>query len=333
MAISYSQAVDFRGNAADPVITELLFQNLTVEKGLVDFVDNIKANTIFTENTNTVTAQAWTTNPSASGTLTVADTLITPIKMEYHDAFNYETLRTGRWGRSMKPGAWNIVSDEFNRVVLDGISKNIAADVESTFWNGATSATKTAVAALTAGTGQTSVGAAEQTYVAAAPTTLIDGVVTRLIYNNSAVGKRYKVAGTTITSSNIGTEYGKLYAAINPVVLASTSEAPFIYAPKSHKQLINIFNRAQSYRDTFSVDLTNDTYFYNGIQIVFVPLPENCLICALPSMIKWCTDVMDDYQMVQIAQYPAPRKDFFYDVVFTLFAHVVNQKFFTLYLG
>lgn len=332
MAISYSQSVDFRGNAADPIVTELLFKNSTVADGLVDFATDIKANTIFTENTNTVTAQAWTTNPSASGSLTVADTLVTPIKMEYHDVFNYETLRSGRWGRSMKPGAWEIISDEFNRMVLDGISANIAADVENTFWNGATSATKTAVAALTAGTGQTSVGAAEQTYVAAAPTTLIDGVITRFIYNNGGVGKRYKVAGTTITSSNIADEYGKLYAAINPVLL-SVAEQPFIYAPRSHKQLINIFNVSQTYRDKFSVDMATGKYFYLGIEIKFVPVAENILLAALPSMIKWCTDVLSDYQMVVVDQMPKPRKDFFYDVVFTLFAHVVNQKFATLYVG
>lgn len=332
MAISYSQSVDLRGNAADPVILELLFQNSTIKDSLVDFVDGIKANTIFTENKNTVTAQAWTTNPSPSGTITVADTLITPVKVEFHDVFDYDVLRSGRWGRSMQPGAWNIISDEFNKVVLNGIANNVSASIESDFWNGATAATQTAVAALTAGTGQTSVGAAEKTYVAAAPTRQFDGVVTRLIYNNAGVGKRYKVAGTTITVSNIATEYAKLYTAINPVLFGQASEQPFIYAPRSHRQLINLFNVNQTYRDTFVVQ-TDGRVFYLGTEIKFVPIAENQLIAALPSMIKWCTDAMEDLNMVQVDQMPKPRKDFYYDVVFMIFAHVVNQNFATLYVG
>lgn len=332
MAISYSQSVDIRGQAAEPVVTEILFENKTISEGLVDFVDGIKAGMIFTENTNTVTAQAWTANPSASGTITVADTIITPVKLEFLDSFNYETLRTGRWNRSMKKGAWNIVSDEFNKVVLNGIAPKISQTTESQFWNGATSATQTAVAALTAGTGRTSVGAAEKTLVAAMSTTLFDSVITRVIYNNGAVGGRAKVVGTTISSSNIGDEYAKLYAAIDPVIL-TTTEKPFIYAPRSHKQLINLYNTSQTYRDKFFVDAAADKYYYLGTEIKFVPVAENVMLVALPSQIKWCTDSMDDLSQVVIDKYPQPRKDFFYDVVFTIFAHIVNQSNITLYVG
>ena len=301
---------------------------------MVDFNDGIKAGTIFTENANTVTAQAWATNPSASGTITLNEVLVTPVKLEYHDSFNYETLRSGRWNRSMKAGAWEIVSDEFNKQVLSTIAPYISQDIETQFWSGVTSTTQTAIAALTAGTAQTSIGAAEKTVAAAMTAGLFDGVLARLYYNNGGVGKRYKVAGVSggITSSNIADEYGKAYAAINPVMLQGI-EKPFIYAPRSHKQLINIYNISQTYRDKFQVDISADKYFYLGVEIKFVPLPENVLIVATPSMIKWCTDTMDDLNMVQIDKYPAPRKDFFYDVVFTIFAHVVNQKYFVVYTG
>ena len=41
MAISYSTSVDIRGKAADPVVTELLFENKTIADNLVDFNDGI----------------------------------------------------------------------------------------------------------------------------------------------------------------------------------------------------------------------------------------------------------------------------------------------------
>jgi hypothetical protein len=336
MAISYTGQVTVTPQQLPDVITEILFENKTIKESLVSFETGIKAGTLFTENTNTVTMQAWSVNPtgSESGTIGLLDTYVTPVKCEYIDKFSNEDLRSARFNRSMKPGAWNIVSDEFGQVVLNGgVAATIAADTESKFWNGATSATKTAVAALTAGTGNTAVGAAEKTLVAAMPTTLFDSVITRAIYNSAAVGGRIKVAGTTITSTNIGDEYAKLYAAIPAATLSAAAEKPYIYAPRSHKQLINIYNISQTYRDKFSVDMIGDKYFYLGVEIKFVPLAENVILAALPSNIKWCTDLESDFNMLIIDKYPAPRKDYFYDVVFTIFAHVVNQKFNALYVG
>lgn len=316
------------------VIAEILFRNHTVEKGLVAFETGIKSGRVITENINSVTMQAWTVNPTGSedGDIGLEDTVVTPVKVEYIDKFTPDDLRSTRFNRDMKPGAINDISDEFNRLVLNGVAPLISLDAESKFWNGATAATKTAVAALTAGTANTSVGAAEKTLVAAMPTALFDSLTTKMIYNKNAVGKRIKVAGTTLSSSNIATEIGKVYNAIPDAVLDG-AEKPLIYAPRSVKKMINNFNLAQTYRDTFTVDLANDKYYYLDIEIVFVPLADNVIIAGVPMNFMWCTDLMDDYANVNIAPYPAPRKDYFYDVIFTIFAHVVNQKFNVLYVG
>ena len=121
----------------------------------------------------------------------------------------------------MKPGAWEIMSSEFEQLVIGGLyAKQISNAFENEFWNGATSATKTAVAALTAGTGNTSVGAAEKTKVAALATSQIDGILVKMIYNDSnasataGVGTRIKVAGTTLTAAVLKVELDKVYAAI-----------------------------------------------------------------------------------------------------------------------
>ena len=318
----------------EDIIAEILFRNETVEKGLVSFETGIKAGRIITENINSVTMQAWSVNPTGSeaGAIGLEDTVVTPVKVEFIDKFTPDDLRSTRFNRDMKPGAINDVSDEFNRLVLNGVAPLISLDAENKFWNGSTAATKTAVAALTAGTAQTSVGAAEKVLVAAMPTTLFDSLTTKMIYNKSAVGKRVKVAGTTLSVSNIATEMGKVYDAIPNEVLAG-AEKPYIYAPRSVKKLINNFNLAQTYRDTFTVDLASGKYFYLDVEIVFVPLADNVIVAGVPSNFMWCTDLMDDYANINIAPYPAPRKDYFYDVIFTIFAHVVNQKFNVLYVG
>jgi hypothetical protein len=333
MSITYTGAqipTDFK----EDIIAEILFRNETVEKGLVSFETGIKAGRIITENINSVTMQAWSVNPTGSeaGAIGLEDTVVTPVKVEFIDKFTPDDLRSTRFNRDMKPGAINDVSDEFNRLVLNGVAPLISLDAENKFWNGSTAATKTAVAALTAGTAQTSVGAAEKVLVAAMPTTLFDSLTTKMIYNKSAVGKRVKVAGTTLSVSNIATEMGKVYDAIPNEVLAG-AEKPYIYAPRSVKKLINNFNLAQTYRDTFTVDLASGKYFYLDVEIVFVPLADNVIVAGVPSNFMWCTDLMDDYANINIAPYPAPRKDYFYDVIFTIFAHVVNQKFNVLYVG
>jgi hypothetical protein len=334
MAISYSQLVSINGIAADPIISEIIFENKTISEGLVAFETGIKAGTIFTENSNAVVMQNWAVNPSASGTIGINDVLITPVKVEYLDAFTPNDLRTSRFNRDMKPGAWNDVSDEFAKMILNGVAKSISADAETKFWNGATSTTKTAVAALTAGALNTQVSTQEKALVAAMPTTLFDSVITRAIYNNAAVGGRIKVVGTAaITASTIVAQYQLLYAAIVAETLSASDEKAYIYAPRSHKQLINIANVNLTYRDVFSVDMVADKYYYLGVEIKFVPIAENTMLVAVPSSIKWCTDLMEDLNMVVIDKFPQPRKDYFYDVVFTIFAHVTNQKFNTLYVG
>lgn len=330
MAISYS-SVDIRGKAYEPIVEELLFANDTVGKSHVAFEDNVKAETIFTENTNTVTMQAYTSGaPSSSGSLNINDTTVTPVKVMYYQEFDTNTLRPTRFKRDMKAGAWNIESSEFGTKVLGAYGNSISEDVQAKFWSGATSATKVAVAALTPGVGQASVGAAEQTYVASLTAGQFDGVVTRFIYNSGAVGKRIKVAGTTITSSNIDAEYAKVYAAIPAKVLASNVK-PRLYVPYSHRQLINIFNINATYRDKFSV--TGDSYYYLGVEIFFEPLPENCIIAARPDYIVWCTDLLSDITFMKIDRIAPNREDFFVKNIMTIFAHVLNQAMSVLYLG
>ena len=335
MAIS-ATIVDLRGLAVTPIIEEIIFSNDTVNKNLVSLATDVKSDTIFTENDNSVTMAAFSSGaPTSAGTFGITDTLITPTKVMYYQEFDPNALRSSRFKTSMKPGAWEIESSEFASVVLKSYGNLIAEDLQTKFWNGATTATRTAVAALTPGTGQGSVGAAEQTLVASGSATLIDGVATRMIYNGGALGTRVKVAGTTLDASVIATEMAKVYAAIPARVLFGTVK-PYIYCPYNVKQFINIYNITATYRDLFAVTnlgQPNEAYFYNGVQLQFVPLPSNVLIAARPDYIYWCTDLVSDINKFEVNKIAFNREDMFVKNIMTIFAHVVNQAMNVLYVG
>lgn len=336
-----SNSIEILGVAAEPIIEEILFENNTLAKGLVTFEDDVKAETIFTEADATATMQAWTSGvPTSSGSLNSWDVKVTPEKVMFYQEFDPETLRFTRYKRSMKPGAWENFSTEFEKVVIGGIYANrISLSAERNFWLGAKAATKTAIAALTAGTAQTSIGVAEQAMVAASlgADGQFDGLLTKILYNNSRssgttqVGERIKVVGTTITSSNIKAEYDKLYAAI-PAVVLENGELPTIYAPYSHKQLITIFNNnVANYKDAFAV--SGDSYGFNGLKIEFVPIPENVLLCAKKSHLFWVTDLLSDVNTLKMDKIAANREDYFLKSCMSEGAHVANQKYNVLYVG
>lgn len=338
MALTYNQ-VDYRGKAAEPIIEEILFENDTIGKGLVTFEEDVKAETIFTEVSATATLQEYTCGePTAAGALSAFDVVVTPKKAMFYDVFCPENLRFSRFKRDIKSGAWETLSDEFERVVIGGVyAKQVSLTFEREFWNGVTAATKSAVAALTAGTGQTAVGTAEKTLIAGLTASQIDGVVATMIYNDknstkvAGVGGRIKVAGTTITAANIKAEYDKIYAAIPAEVLES-SEQPILYAPKSHKKLIVAANNVTTdYTKPFVKDA--DGYSFNDVRIVFVPLPENVVIAARKSHLFWCTDLIADIAQMKLDKLAANRDDMFIKNVMTLAAHVANQKFNVLYVG
>lgn len=341
MAISYSPTTrSAAGKDYEPIITQLLFENKTVGEELVAFETDVKADTVFTESTVVATMQAYTSGaPSSSGTLGASDRRVTPVKIMYYQEFDPNTLRSSRFGKSMKKGAWEVASSEFEGVVLELYNSAISYDAELKWYNNALSATQTTVAGLTPGALQTQVSAAEQAYVAALTAGQFDGLVTYLIYNNAAVGGRIKVASpTTINATNIKDEYDKLYQAIPALVLNQRAVRPRIYAPYSHLQFINTYNNNPTNfkQDIFVVaDLGKPTQkvFFNGLEIVFVPLGENIMIAARPDYLIWCTDLLSDINKMKLDHIANNREDMFVKHIFTIFAHVVNQANNVLYVG
>ncbi len=328
----------FTGEFYEEIFNEILYMNKTIEKGLVRIIDNVNTQMVLTESNISRTTQAYVASPAAdgstaSGSLTFADKILLPYQFMIYDEFTPNSIIYSRMGKNSSQGtAFPKVTDEYQKQILARYGAAEAELMESRFWNAATAATKVTVAALTAGTGQNAVGAAEQSYVAAAPTDFIDGIFTKLILSFSVTKRRIKVAGTTITASNIATEYAKVYAAILAKLLQPNYSASVgMFVPHSHLQLINTYNTNATYRDLFQV--SNGDYFYNNVKINFVPLAENCIIAGNGMDLVWGCDVTTPDAMVRIDFLRANSEDMFIKAPYTQQAAFVQAQQFVVYCG
>jgi hypothetical protein len=332
--------VDIRGEAVEPILTEILFENKTIKDGYVAFNSDIKANSILTEASVDVTAQVYTGAAlSSSGAINIVERSITPTKLEYKQTFLQESLRSARFNRSMKPSAWNIESNEFASVVLAMVGPNVAQDAESLFWGGITSATKTAIAALTAGSGQGSITAATKTAVAALTAGPVDGVFAKALYDQSALGTYIKVTGTTVTSSNIATEVAKIFAAIPAQSLNSTVAPVVIYCPRAWKQLCYNANNAVGAAQQINFQISGNDFstskvFYNGIEMLFVPTPNDLMAYAnTKDAVSWNTDLVDDVNRFEVGKLVNDGDTQFVRSIYTLAANVARASIGVLYGG
>lgn len=312
MALAQLNA-QYNGGRDTEIFRELFLLNNSVGKQYIRLLDGVKGNQTLTDSVASVTLQAYKAAPvvgtDEAGSISFRDVLMQPVQHMLFDSFDPATFRQTYFNRDAIPGAINSIGNEFLSEVIYLYGGKMSQAAERLFWGGATSATKTAIAALTAGTGQNAVGAAEQALVAAMPTSLFDSAIAKsiLTYANSSNRRRFKVVGTTITSSNIQTEYGKLYAAIpsayegSALLQDGNVQNQYIYAPHSHLALINQYNNDPTkYKDAFIKDAEGN-FTYNGIKIVFVPLAENVLLFHRWNYLVWGTDIESDLTNLTIA--------------------------------
>lgn len=340
MAISYTGQSTIKGPNLVPVLREIFFENKTVSSNWVTFNDNMKEGTIITTASITVTAQAYTGQAlSNSGSINITDRTVSLSKLEYKQTFLDEAIRAGRFNQSMKKGAWEIESNEFNTKVLGMYAPKVSADAESIFWGGVTAATQTAVAALSPAAGQGSITAAAQTAFAALTPGLVDGIFSKAFYDNGAIGGYIKVTGTTVTAANIAAEIGKIFAAIPPKCLENPADPVMIYCPRAWKQLVynanNTVGAAQQINFMIEgADFSSSRVYYNGVELAFVPVPNNLWAYANNvSRVMWNSDSTDDVNKVEIGKVANDGDLKFLRSIYTIHAHIADATNGVLYGG
>lgn len=348
MAINYTGGTTNQ-TELEEIQKELYAESFTLREALIDINEGHKSGADVYESGVSVTAKAATTGKvTATGDidLSVNKTPVPLTSFEYQDIIEESALKGTRFERSMRAGAFNIVSDEFDQKVLIDVAPAIGEDVENMLWNGATTAQKALIAGLTPGAGQGSISAGAQTLVAAMPTRLVDSLPATILYNSSqakatpgaGLGDYIKVPSiSAITASSIAGEYEKMYAVVPSKVVNHRSEPSKIFAPLAHRQLIKIANNqvsATADNKNFLIEGSGESerISYNGHVIEFVPL-VGFMIFAIPSYLKVLMDLVSDVSELQIGQVSDGARQRYIKNIQTMATWVVGQKYITLYGG
>ena len=332
----------------EEILQELYAESFTIREGLVEIDEGHKNGADVYESSAEVTASAATTaGVTATGDIdaNVNKTGVALTSFQFEDVIDSDSLKGTRFERSMKAGAFNIVSDEFDQKVLIQVAPAIGETVEGFIWDGATTAQKALIAGLTPGAGQGSISAGAQTLAAAMPTNLVDSLPAVILHNASnakaspgaGVGDYIKVLSiATITSATIAAEYSKMYLAAPSKAVNHRAEASEIFAPLSHRQFIKTANNAvgAAQQVNFLVEGSgeSETISYNGHKINFVPL-VGFMIFAIPSYMKVLMDLASDVSSLEVGQMANGARQRFIKNIQTMACWIVGQKYITLYAG
>ncbi len=274
----------------------------------------------------------------------VARSAVTLVKTQFSDLIDYNTLLDTRFEKSMKKGAFNTVSQEFDNAVLQFITPAISQAMEEITWDGVTTAQAALIAALTPGAPQGSISAGAQTLVAAMPVNLVNSLPAIILHNDSqskgtpgaGLGDYIKVAATAYTSATIAAEYAKMYAAIDPKVLNDKLNPPIIYAPLADRQLMRIANNAvgaaQQINFLFSDASATSKAFYNGVEVKFKPIVTFHIISPAAYLVL-LFDLLNDMNILETGKVANGADQYYYKNVQAFTTWCTNQRYIILYGG
>jgi len=313
----------------------------------VNIQENHKSGTEVYESKVTVANKAYSSDAVTSDANAKAEvdrSAVNLVKTMFSDVIDYNVLLDTRFEKSMKQGAFNTVSTEFDNAVLQYITPAISEDMEEMTWDGATTAQKAAIAALTPGAGQGSISAAAQVLVAAMPTRLVNSLPATILYNDSqskdtpgaGLGDYKKVAATAYDATTIADEYAKMFNGIEPKVLADKLNPPCIYAPLADRQLMLTANNskgAASNQNFLFADKTlHSKCYYNGIEVKFKPLVGFHIISPAKYLIL-LFDLINDMNILETGKVANGADQYYYKNVQAFATWCTNQRYITLYGG
>ena len=313
----------------------------TFRDGDIGIEEGFKSGAEVYESKVTVNMGTYSSGPVVAGadTLDVDRSVVNLTKVQFADVIDYNILLDTRFERSMAAGAFNTVSSEFDNAVLQDISPAIAQTMEDVTWDGDTAAHKVLVAALVPGAAQGSISAGAQTLVAAMPVNLVSSLPAIILENNSqakvvpgaGLGDYKKVLTiAAITSATIAAEYAKLYAVLDPKVLAK--EDVTIFAPLAHLQLMKIANNSVGAASNQNFLIEGDKVSYNGITVKFKPL-VGFMIAAPGKYLKILFDLANDMNVLETGKMANGADTYFYKNVQAFATWCTNQRYITLYGG
>ena len=150
MAVTFTGAKSLQSEYPE-IIQEIYADSPTFRGETIEIVEGHKSGMEIYESSASVTFTAANYGQvTADNVALKAERSVVNLK-----TFNVEgivdesVLLSTRFEKSMQAGAYNVVSDEFDKKVLIQVQPAASAKLENGVWNGATVATKAAIASLT----------------------------------------------------------------------------------------------------------------------------------------------------------------------------------------
>lgn len=337
-------AVTFNGvkvpqTQLEEIQSEIYLSSDTIGKNLVAVEEGHKSGTDSYESKVSITISDANRGPvTATGNIaaSVDKTVVNLTTFNVEDVIDESTLLGTRFEKSMKAGAFNIVSDEFARKVLIDVAPAIGEAVDSMIWNGATTATKVLVAA-------SALTAANKAIVAAMPVTKIDSLGLKVLYNDS-LSKTVPGAGSSdcvqvatpaaITAATIAAEYQRVITGAPAKVTMDRRNPAVFFAPYNHRAMImEANNSATNYNKQFLVEGTGESEVisFQGCKIEFVGL-VSILILSDRRFLKVLMDLRSDVNGLIIEPEANASQRLIMKNIQTMSTHVTNQRYITLHV-
>jgi hypothetical protein len=296
MAISYSPNL-YSGTLYQEIFQEIFFANKTVRDGYVRLIDNVKDQTILTSLSSNTALKDYEAVPTTSTSLTPSDTALAPVQVMLYEEFDPNVLRGSRFAVDMAAGSFNMMSNEFDRAVMEHFAGKMGQSIERAIWQNVKSADKTSVAG-------SSLNADVKRGIAQS-----DAVVTM----NGLWAKATFTSAIAATNVKIATKNTDVATAFANLLSTCPTEAVMredftIFAPHAYYQAILAKNSAASYRDVFTVIPETKEVFYQGIPVKFVPLTYTtttaaaCLIAGPANDLVVGADLFSDSGIVEIGK-------------------------------
>lgn len=337
-------AVTFNGvkqpqTQLEVIQSEIYLSSDTIGKNLIAVEEGHKSGTDSYESKVSIVISDANRGPvTATGNIAaVADkTVVNLTTFNIEDVIDESTLLGTRFEKSMAAGAFNIVSDEFAKKVLIDVAPAIGEAVDSMIWDGATTATKALVAA-------SALTAANKAIVAAMPTTKIDSLGLKVLYNDS-LSKTVPGAGSsdciqaaipaTITAATIAAEYQRIIKAAPVKVTMDRKNPAVFFAPYAHRSLImEANNSATNYNKQFLVEGSGDSEVisFQGCKIEFVGL-NSITILSDRRFLKVLMDLKSDANGMIIEPEANASQRLVMKNTQTMATHVTNQRYITIHV-
>ena len=270
----------YRGKEYAEIFLKLQYLETTFSKNLVNVLDNVKGELILNSATATPVVKPYASRPTKSATdgITIKQYIVSPKQRMIYEEFSPVDLLKSRFEATMKAGASNLESSEFDSLEVALYQAEMAAAIVKGLWTG------DAVQA--------------------------DGLLDKMDADVAAK----KVVGAILNKSNIVESMMGLYDESNGALIESGEG--LIYADRSLKKFVVGANTTAAFRDVFTV--TGGDHYFQDMKIEYLPLGANRMFTARPKDLIVATDLASDFSSIQVDRVQANSEDTFLKMLYTM---------------